>query len=148
MYAPRTNQAMKPMDDLTFYCIPPLSQGTPAWTPPSLDVRCQLNIWGGQLYLDSYTTYRRLCLLLGLSSSESLGYTEVNTDRFVPPSGRVGQMVQACLFDKSPVTMLKTLFGLRRKGMGYDMTHMGKVLSARLLIAKDFDESDGNMKEA
>ena len=37
MYAPRTTQAMKTFEDLTFYCVPPLTRG---YTFQSLDVRC------------------------------------------------------------------------------------------------------------
>jgi len=137
MYAPRTTQAMKSFEDLTFYCVPPLS---PGYTPPSPDVRCQLNIWAGQLYLDQYETYLRLCLLLGVSSTEAGGYTSVQNDRFVPKTGRVGEMVDVCLFDESPLMLLNKLFGLRRKGMGYQQSHMGKILHARLLSREDFEE--------
>ena len=141
MYAPRTTRAMKPLDNLAFYCIPPLPPGNEI---PSFevrfDVRCQLNIWAGQLYLDSYETYLHLCLLLGISSSEEIGYSSVENDRFVPKRGRIKEMVDVCLFDKSPVAMLKTLFGLRRKGMNYQQTHMGKILHARLLSQEDFEE--------
>jgi len=137
MYASRTTQAMKPLDDLTFYCIPPLPSGNES---PSFDVRCQLNIWSGQLYLDSYEMYLHLCLLLGISSSEEAGYSSVESDRFVPKRGRIKKMVDVCLFDESPLALLKTLFGLRRKGMSYQQTHMGKILHARLLSQEDFKE--------
>jgi hypothetical protein len=136
IYAPRTTQAMKPFDDLAFYCIPPLPSDK---VLPSLEVQCQLNIWAGQLYLDSYETYLQLCLLLGISSGEEAGYRSVESDRFVPKRGRSKEMVEVCLFNKSPVAMLKTLFGLRRKGMSYQQTHMGKILHARLLSQKDFE---------
>jgi len=141
MYTPRTTQAMKPLDNLAFYCIPPLPSGNEL---PSFEVRfnvrCQLNIWAGQLYLDSYETYLNLCLLLGISSSEETGYSSVESDRFVPRRGRIKEMVDVCLFDKSPMVLLKTLFGLRRKGMSYHQTHMGKILHARLLSKRDFEE--------
>jgi len=141
MYAPRTIQAMKPFDDLTFYCVPPLSpSGQTALASLSLDIRCQLNIWGGQLYLDQYETYLYLCLLLGVSSSETAGYSSVQSDRFVPRTGRIGEMADVCLFDESPLMLLKVLFGLRRKGMSYQQTHMGKILHARLLSREDFEE--------
>ena len=135
MYAPRTTQAMKAFDDLTFYCVPPLSSG---YASPSLDIRCQLNIWAGQLYLDQYETYLRLCLLLGVSSGENAGYSSVQNDRFVPKAGRNGKMMDVCLLNESPLTLLKVLFGLRRKGMSYQQTHMGKILHARLLSQDDF----------
>ncbi|KAF8956269.1 hypothetical protein BDZ97DRAFT_1925661 [Flammula alnicola] len=140
MFAPRTTQTMKPFDDLTFYCVPPLPPRNTASVSLSLDVRCQLNIWAGQLYLDEYETYRRLCLLLGVSWSEETGYSSVEMDRFVPRRGRIGEMVDVCLFDESPLALLKTLFGLRRKGMTYELTHMGKLLHARLLSREDFEE--------
>ncbi|KDR74247.1 hypothetical protein GALMADRAFT_141321 [Galerina marginata CBS 339.88] len=145
MYAPRTTEAMKPFDDLAFYCVPPLPSSAPAPTP-TLDVRCQLNIWAGQLYFDHYETYLQLCLLLGLATSETAGYGSIENDRFVPKEGRVGEMVDVCLFDRSPVALLKTLFGLRRKGMSYEMTHMGKVLHARLLVRRDFEMTDSGLE--
>ena len=137
MYAPSTTRTMKSLDDLTFYCIPPLPTG---YASPSFDVRCQLNIWAGQLYLDSYEMYLHLCLLLGISSSEEAGYKSVESDRFVPIRGRIKEMVNVCLFDQSPLAVLQTLFGLRRKGMSYEQTHMGKILHARLLSQEDFKE--------
>ena len=141
MYAPRTAQAMKPFDDLMFYCIPPLPPIHSALVSPSLDVRCQLNIWTGQLYLDQYETYLRLCLLLGISSDrKTSGYTSVESDRFVPEKGRIGEMVDVCLFDQSPLVLLKSLFELRRKGMSYHLTHMGKILHGHLLSREDFEE--------
>lgn len=66
---------MKPLDDLAFYCIPPLPSGSEF---PSFEVRCQLNIWAGQLYLDSYDTCRHLCLLFGISYSEATEYSSVD----------------------------------------------------------------------
>jgi hypothetical protein len=141
MYAPRTSQAMKALEDLKFYCVPPLSPGCTALASLSLDVRCQLNIWAGQLYLDKYETYLRMCLLLGVTSSKAAGpYGLVQSDRFVPKPGRIGEMVEVCLFDESPLMLLKMLFGLRRKGMSYQQTHMGKILHARLLLREDFEE--------
>ncbi|KIM46712.1 hypothetical protein M413DRAFT_23079 [Hebeloma cylindrosporum] len=139
MYAPRTTQATKTFENLTFYCVPPLSpSGHATLASLSLDVRCQLNVWAGQLYLDSYEMYLCLCLLLGISSSQMTGYSSVQSDRFVPKSGRIGEMVDVCLFDQSPVTLLKMLFGSRRKGMSYQQTHVGKILHARLLSREDF----------
>ena len=144
MYAPYTTQAMKKFEDLTFYCVLPLTCG---YTFQSLDIRCQLNIWAGQLYLDQYEMYLRLCLLLGVSLSEKAGYSSMQSDRFVPKKGQIGEMVDACLFDESPLTLLKMLFGLRRKGMSYQQMHMGKILHAHLLSQQDFcndlEESEG-----
>lgn len=140
MYAPRTIQSMKPFDDLTFYCVPPLPTANSNLTPPPLDIRCQLNIWAGQLFLDQYETYLRLCLLLGLSSSDTADSAETEGDRFVSRNNQTGEIAQVCLFDQSPLPLLKRLFVLRRKGMNYAPTHMGRIFHARLLSRENFDE--------
>lgn len=61
----RTTEAMKSFDDLIFYYIP-LPFANLASVPP-LDIRCQLNMWAGQLYLENSGTYLRLCLRSGIS---------------------------------------------------------------------------------
>jgi hypothetical protein len=43
-----------------------------------------------------------------------------------------------CMFKRSQLPPLKGLFGMRRKGMGYLPTHLGKMLNGRILTAKDF----------
>ncbi|KAF9472983.1 hypothetical protein BDN70DRAFT_997884 [Pholiota conissans] len=140
IYAPRTSQSMKSFDDLSFYCIPPLDTNSTRRASLNNDIGYQLNIWAGQLYLDSYESYLRLCLLLGVSSSVSDTNDRVESDRFVPAEGRSGEVSTVCLFKKSPLPLLKVLFGLRRKGMRYQSTHMGKILHARLLFRKkDFE---------
>ncbi|KAF8872181.1 hypothetical protein CPB84DRAFT_1691573, partial [Gymnopilus junonius] len=105
-------------------------------------LRCQPNIWSGQLYFDEYDTYVRLCLLLGISPNEFQKYEYVESDRFVPERGRIGDMRDLCLFDRSPIGLVRTLIGLRRKGMSFENTHLGKVLHARMLLPDDFEEED------
>ncbi|KJA23151.1 hypothetical protein HYPSUDRAFT_138178 [Hypholoma sublateritium FD-334 SS-4] len=139
VYAPRTSQSMKSFDDLAFYCLPPL--GHEPMNQGSLlnDAGYQLSIWAGQLYFDNYEAYLRTCLLLGISSSESAdGSQAIERDRFVPSGERTAEMSVVCLFDKSPVLVLQKLLGLRRKGMSFQSTHLGKVLQARLLFEEDF----------
>ncbi|KAF9473712.1 hypothetical protein BDN70DRAFT_885624 [Pholiota conissans] len=139
VYAPRTIESMKPFD-LSFYCIPAVESEPTTLVTLNNNIGYQLNIWAGQLYLDNYESYLRLCLLLGLSSSESDNNTLIESDRFVPKEGRSKEMSAVCLFDKSPLPLLKVLFGLRRKGMSFQSTHMGKILQARLLTPKDFED--------
>lgn len=137
IYAPRTSLSMKSFDDLSFYCIPPLRPGHEKATLFN-DIGYQLNIWAGQLYFDSRETYFRVCLLLGFASIDSDTEIFVGSDRFVAKHSRTAEMAAVCLFDESPVPLLKTLFDLRRKGMSYQSTHMGKILQARLLLEDDF----------
>ena len=137
VYAPRSSQSMQSFDDLAFYCVPPLEHPPTGSASLPNDTVYQLNIWAGQLYFDNYEAYLRTCLLLGLSSSDSAD-GDVGGDRFVSLDSRTSEMAAVCLFDKSPVIALQKLFGLRRKGMSIQSTHMGKVLQARLLFPEDF----------
>lgn len=145
IYEPRVSQTMLPTDSLTFYSIPGPETLRMAWKPPLLSVRCQLNLWSGQLYLESYDMYVQLCLLLGLqpgqaqSSHQSLPI--MSNDRFVRAEHRHGPMRDLCLFDESPVPLLKELFNMRRRGMNFLPTHMGRILHGRLLTEDDFEDS-------
>ena len=139
VYAPRTSQSMKSFDDLAFYCVPSLAHEPTNQASLLNDIGYQLSIWAGQLYFDSYEAYFRTCLLLGLSSRESADGTQaMERDRFVPSEERTAEMAAVCLFDQSPVPVIQKLLGLRRKGMTFQSTHLGKVLQARLLFEEDF----------
>jgi hypothetical protein len=134
-YAPRVTQSMKSFERLDFYCIPPLPS---RWIGPTLDLRVQFNLWSGQLYLADREMYRRLCNLLGLTTQGSSpdDDTLVQNDGFIKSGPHRND---SCPFTESPVPFLKKFIGLRRKGMGYMSTHVGKILHARLLTDEDFD---------
>lgn len=133
-YTPRVTLTMKPLDDLKFHTIPPLPS---SWTPPEVDLRNQLNLWAGQLYLEDYPTYLRLCTFLGLYTQA--GDREVELDGFIKPEHRPSDLEPHSPFTESPVDFLKDLIALRRKGMGFMRTDLGKILRARLLQQDVFD---------
>jgi len=137
-YTPKVTQAMASFEDLKFYCIPALPQ---SWTPPSAEVSIQLNLWAGQLYLRDYDTALQLCNFLGIYS-DSCGHVddvEKQIDGFIKPGDRGTLPVSQSRFQLSPVPFLKNLIGLRRKGMSFSTTHLGKLLHARSLTREDFD---------
>jgi hypothetical protein len=123
IYAPRVTSTMRSFSDLTFYSIPD-SPAEP-WTAPA-HARTMLNLFAGQLYFDSKEEYESVCVLLALSRAHpDAKYCQV--DGFVPPEYRTGRPSP---FSESKVYILKTLLGLRRKGMGYSRTHLGQLLNA------------------
>jgi len=89
----------------------------------------QLNLFVRQLYLTNYTDYVRICEFLGVDVE---GKLRSQIDGFVLPRNRHGQL-RGSSFTRSPMLFLKDLFGLRRKGQGYDRSPMGKLLSGRIL---------------
>ncbi|GBE85332.1 hypothetical protein SCP_0705190 [Sparassis crispa] len=134
MYSPRVTQSMKPLDALNFYCIPALRK---SWQPKPMDI-CQLNLWAGQLYFTNHEMYLQLCVYLGICAEEPPEGARVQVDGFIEPQDRIEPMKSLCPFSKSPIPLVKELIGLRRKGMGYRSTHMGKVLRSGFLTSKYF----------
>ncbi|KAG6871980.1 hypothetical protein C0992_010014 [Termitomyces sp. T32_za158] len=137
IYTPRVNRTMKSTEDLRFYSMPPLS-ASPDPLTFIRDPMLQLNLWAGQLYLKDFETYKELCQVLGLIGAES-GPSIWDSDGFVKPENRLGAMKEKCQMIVSPVMFLRELFSLRRKGLAYAPTHMGKVLDVKPLEEKDFD---------
>jgi hypothetical protein len=114
---------MRPFSDLTFHTIP--DPPADPWSAP-LHTRIQLNLFSGQLYFDSREEYDSVCALLALSMAHpGAKYCEI--DGFVPHEYRTKR---GSPFTKSKIDILKVLISLRRKGMGYNRTHLGQVLNA------------------
>ena len=129
VYAPRVTTSMRSFSDLAFYSIPE----SPAreWTAPA-HLRIELNLFAGQLYFDSREQYQRVCVLLTLHIAHP-GAKHVEVDGFVPPAYRTGE---SSPFSVSVISMFKKLTGLRRKGMGFGGTDLGRVLDARPLSSE------------
>jgi hypothetical protein len=140
IYTPRVTKMMKSCDDLRLYNVPSL----PAlWTPHDVLVR-QLNIFAGQLYLPHYGAYVNLCRFLGIYTADlrDQGVFAVQSDGFIRPEDRPPAADYPNSFQESPVPILEALFSIRRKGLGYLPTHIGKLLSARRLTNEDFEDAD------
>ena len=132
VYAPRTSQRMKPSDDLQLYSIPPLPSN---WTPPWALID-QLNIFAGQLYLRDYESYLRLCRLLDIPATK-----ESRNERFAqrnPPNTDGGPKKKAKASSSSPLAFVQALLAIRRRGLPFGQTHMGKIVQGQLLTEKDF----------
>ncbi|KAG6369467.1 hypothetical protein JVT61DRAFT_14837 [Boletus reticuloceps] len=138
VYTPRTSQSMKSCDDLALYSIPTTPTG---WTPPPL-LMDQLNVFAGQLYLKDYETYIRLCRFLCVYTKDTQDEEgiEVGCDGFILPNYRPQHLHGVSTFQTTPLDSLSTLMGIRRNGMRFAPTHMGKLLDGRLLPEDDFDD--------
>ncbi|KAF8260954.1 hypothetical protein EI94DRAFT_1811014 [Lactarius quietus] len=129
IYAPRVTAFMRSFSDLAFYTI----TESPAreWTAPA-HLRIELNLFAGQLYFDNREQYQRVCELLALHMAHP-GADHVEVDGFVPPEYRTGENSP---FSVSVIAVFKKLMGLRRKGMGFGGTDLGRVLDARPLSSE------------
>ncbi|KAG1796950.1 uncharacterized protein HD556DRAFT_1441127 [Suillus plorans] len=137
-YTPRIIKMMKSCDDLRLYVTPSL----PArWKPHDTLIQ-QLNVFAGQLYFPRHRAYVKLCRFLGIYTADlkDQGTFEIQSDGFIKPEHRPPAANLPNNFQQSPIPMLKAIFGIRRKGMGYLPTHLGKLLVPRQLTTKDFDD--------
>ena len=133
IYVPKVTASMRSFSDLTFHTISKLPS-TIAWTCPS-HIRTELNLFAGQLYFDSKEEYDSVCVLFALRMGH-LAAREIDADGFVHPENRTGK--RSSPLSVSAIATFKKLMNLRRKGMGYDKTQVGRVLDARPLKDSDF----------
>ena len=133
VYTPRTSERMEPTDDLMFYSVP----AVPAdWTPP-WELIDQLNVFAGQLYLRDWDAYLRLTSFLDppKQPQEDNGGRTVWYNLFNLSSWKeVGKTHPESLL---PSVMM--LLAIRRRGLPFVDTHMGKILQGRPLTRKDFE---------
>jgi len=129
IYSPRVTSSMRSFSDLTFYTIPK----SPKWTAAA-HLRTELDLFAGQLYFDSVQEYRRLCVLLALHIVHP-GAKHIEVDGFVPRAYRTDRTRRSPL-TTSAIATFKRLTALRRKGMGFGGTDLGRVLDARPLSSE------------
>ncbi|THU85243.1 hypothetical protein K435DRAFT_764380 [Dendrothele bispora CBS 962.96] len=139
-YAPKVTQNQGSFEDLRILTVPTLPD---SWTPPDSSMILQLNLFSGQLYLRDWETYKQLCHYLGLYIAREDDCAPANhqSDGFIMPQHRTGEIGRLCPFQTSPLPKLRELIGLRRKGNGYSLTHIGKILNGRSLDKSDFERT-------
>ncbi|KAF8851671.1 hypothetical protein BDZ45DRAFT_140606 [Acephala macrosclerotiorum] len=136
LYAPRPTLGFRALDTLDLFTVPSRPD---LILPRNLVVL--LNLFAGQLYLDSFKEYIEVCELLGLAWDKSEEGCGVAADGFILQNGNVKSS-----FQSSPTRFLKVLMTkVRRNCESIEKTHMGKILDGRLLTRADFEElEDGD----
>ncbi|KAH1292944.1 hypothetical protein KXX11_009488 [Aspergillus fumigatus] len=132
LYAPRQNLSFVSLDRLDLYNIPS--------RPDSIDIpddlKIQLNLFAGQLYIASYPEYLRLCDTLGVASAATPDNFTVAADGFILQ----GNVTSKSTFSQSPLKFLQVLLSqIRKDGQDISKTHIGRLLDGRLLELRDFD---------
>lgn len=129
-YLPRPSLQFKALDSLDLFTEGALFE---AGSVPQ-DLRIQLNLFAGQLYLSSFEEYVALCDFLGLAWQPQADGAEVASDGFILKNNTSG-------FCKSPVKFMYVLMTkIRRNCDTIEKTHMGKILDGMLLEKSDFKE--------
>ncbi|EGX47244.1 hypothetical protein AOL_s00091g65 [Orbilia oligospora ATCC 24927] len=141
-YTPKVSRTMQAFDQLIFCPVPGTSSFPNA--PVDLKNRFLLNIFAGQLFFEDIRYYRALCELLGIY----YGKVQADVDIKRENDGWINQFARESLglrvdrpiivFSRSPVPFLREITKMRRKGQGFASTHLGCLLSARVLQENDF----------
>ncbi|KAK8043450.1 hypothetical protein PG993_005880 [Apiospora rasikravindrae] len=147
LHVPRMNMNQQPLDHLTLYTVPEREVAMttlPPETPSSL-----LNLFAGQLYLKSFYEYTQLCDLLGLLWEETVddNGSIIEADGFIltprrseETVGDASTLVNKTRFTRSPTKFLQIVMtNVRRNNESIEKTHMGRLLSGRLLNRDDFE---------
>ncbi|KAJ5762051.1 uncharacterized protein N7511_005433 [Penicillium nucicola] len=125
------NLSFPSLDQLDLYTVP--EDFGAIIIPETLQI--QLNLFAGQLYLNSYIEYQSVCQFLGLSSVGTSSELVVAADGFIM-GGKEGQI---STFHQSPLKFLKVLLSqIRKDSQSISKTHMGKILEGELLTPADF----------
>lgn len=136
VYTPCTSERMKSTNDLSLYSIPPIRDD---WTPP-WELIDQLNLFAGQLYLRNYDSYLRLHSFLGIQTKDlpNSVRTAVRRNLLTPDTlQEIGHAMR-----DSPLPSLMMLIGIRRRGLPFAETHMGRILQGQTLTKEDFKTQD------
>ncbi|KAI9370544.1 hypothetical protein BJX61DRAFT_544525 [Aspergillus egyptiacus] len=130
LYAPRQNGSFSSLDRLDLYSVP--ASSAVIEVPTAL--RIQLNLFAGQLYIESFDEYREICAFLGVASVPTPEGVTVAADGFI---------VGNTNFTKSPLKFLRLLMSqIRKDGQEIDKTHLGRLLDGKLLSMTDFEDGD------
>ena len=132
VYVPRTSERMKPTDDLMFYTIPPVPDN---WTPPWVLID-QLNVFSGQLYLRDWDAYLRLTDFLDLPKKARVDEAGKTNWYNLFALGSRQELEEARPNSLLPSVMM--LLAIRRRGLPFHETHMGKILREQALTEEDF----------
>lgn len=130
LYKPRCNASHPTFDSLGFLTIP---SGAPTYHIEHA-LLCQLNVFAGQLYLNSYADYVEVCTILGLA------FDVPRDGEVMAADGFVVEDIFGARPGTSPVKFLQALMSrIRRNGRGIGKTDMGNILSGKILQRSDFE---------
>lgn len=133
LYAPRQNETYSPLDNLMLYTAPPTN--TSCLKIP-LQLKIQLNLFAGQLYISSFEEYQEICKFLGVAYYTAPESLTIAADGFIL-AAEDGKF--EAKFSKSPLKFLKVLMSqIRKDGQEIDKTHLGRLLDGKLLGEDDF----------
>lgn len=155
LYSPRTSKSTCSFESLDFCTVSSASARRMGPLRIEKSIGLQLSLFSGELYYSDMEKYRSICDFLGLASTDKLPeHIPMETDGFVCKFWRdnsreaTSEEFKKALFTSSPVGFLRVLVAMRRKGLSFDKSHLGRILSGDVLEQSDFFQArDGGFEE-
>ncbi|KAJ6607016.1 hypothetical protein B0H10DRAFT_2073490 [Mycena sp. CBHHK59/15] len=140
LYTPRVSRVTRSFEGLEAFAVP-----RPRTIPPARRMIHELNLFAGHLFFADRESMEQVCVLLGLYLKPISDRLQGKVDHtgFVETRTREELGVGACSFVSNPLRFFNELFGYRRKGQGFALTHMGQVLRGHDLKDDDFQVERG-----
>ncbi|KAJ7483151.1 hypothetical protein FB451DRAFT_1084291 [Mycena latifolia] len=141
LYSPRVARTTSSFENLDVLIVP-----KPLTDPPGRTCIHELNLFAGQLILTDKASMKQVCVILGLyldALPPQIAPGVVDGTGFVEErAARTTLALGACSFVSNPLPFMRELFGWRRKGQGFGLTHMGKILNGNKLEDSEFDHNE------
>ncbi|KAJ7614686.1 hypothetical protein DFH06DRAFT_1367976 [Mycena polygramma] len=128
LYSPRNSRnTFCPLDTLDSFTVP-----NERSVPLNRQLVHELNLFAGQLFCADKRSIKEVCAILGIHL-KSVSHLEafqgmIDSTGFVDDGARAALGLEACSFSSTPLPFFRELFGARRKGQGFALTHMGQIL--------------------
>jgi hypothetical protein len=136
MYSPRTSRNVRSIEDLNFFTV-----SRRDFSRPDSRIMHELNLFSGQLFFSDRKSLEEVCHMLGLCLGEIPDALQgkIDVGGFAQDEGvRRILDIRNCLFRANPLAALRELVGWRRKGQGYNLTHVGLMLHGNNLGDNEF----------
>ncbi|KAK2733456.1 hypothetical protein FQN57_002110 [Myotisia sp. PD_48] len=139
LYSPKVTRTMTSFRDLKFLSV---GQQVFAQLPPQLPIN-ELELFASSLYFESFAIYREFCGFLGFISDQVTESDDMNVSTkkgFINGEGReqLGWTVH-CPFKTYPLSFVRRLVAIQRRGQSSQRSHMASILDGRALTEKGFD---------
>lgn len=129
-YSARITRETASFDNLDVYTVP--TRKDPVNVDPNI-LTC-LRVFAGQLYFNNFDEYKRFCVMLGLKYNGNV----CPRDEEGTPQEDMLRLSYKTANKPNFVPMLKKWIDMRRKGVEWGHTHVGRVLNGEKLYARDF----------
>lgn len=135
LYAPRTTRSMESLEAMTFYNIGSIPFSVELDSALARD----LQIFAGQLYIETYKKYREFCEHLAVPESDVCGTASSSVASLSTSMVRLRLDGDGKPHKIAHLDFLRAILEARRKGQDFTRTHLGQIVLGQILTEDAFN---------